>query len=102
MEEERRETYTRLVEYIAVSPEEAERMMRDDDLWLVEPQLRVDVPDEEAVEQWRIASHVLGSLFEVADQINLATLVAIMDAQCRAGVALERAQERVRQAREEG
>jgi hypothetical protein len=100
-DEERRETFAHLVETVGFTVDEAQRAMRDDDLWLLEPELRLEVPDEEAVEQWRTAQNVLGSLVAVADQINLATMVAVMDAERRAGIALERAKERVRQAREE-
>jgi hypothetical protein len=99
--EERRETLAHLVEAVGFTVEEAERVMRDDDLWLLEPGLRLEVPDEEAVEQWRTADDTLEALIHVADNVNLATMVAIMDARCRVEVALRRTKERVRQAQEE-
>ena len=100
--EERHETFTYLVESVGVSADEADRMMRDDDLWLVPPALRMDLPDEEAIEEWRTACNVLADLVHVANNIGLGTMVAVMDAQYRVGVALERARERAKRAREEG
>jgi hypothetical protein len=97
-DEERRETLAHLVETVGFTVDEAQRAMRDDDLWLLEPELRLELSDEEAVEEWRIAQNVLGSLVAVADQINLATIVAVMDAERRAGIACARARERVRRA----
>jgi hypothetical protein len=102
MEEERHETFAHLTGIVGKTADEAERMMRDDGLWLLEPELRLDVPDEEAVKQWRTACNVLADLADVADSINLATVIAVMDAGTRASIALERTRERVRQAREEG
>jgi hypothetical protein len=99
--EEHRETFAHLVEFVGATEDEARRMMRDDDLWLLEPALRLELPDEEAIEEWRNASDVLETLVHVANHAGLGSMVAIMDAHARVGVALERAKERVRQAQEE-
>jgi hypothetical protein len=102
MEKERHETFAHLVESVGFTVDEAERAMRDDDLWVVPPGLRLEVTDEEAVEEWRKACDALGDLVHAANHIGLETMVAVMDAQYRAGIALERARERVRRAQEEG
>jgi hypothetical protein len=60
--------------------------------------MRLGVPDEEAVKEWRTAYHALDDLVHVADRIGEGTLVAVMDAQERARIALQRARERIRQA----
>ena len=101
-EHERHETLAHLVECVGLSVEAAERTMRDDDLWLLEPEMRLEVPDEEAVEQWRAAYDALESLVHVGGHIGGGTMVAIVDAQTRVGIALERARERVRRGRGEG
>ncbi len=58
-----------------------------------------ELPDEEAVEEWRNACNALEDLVHVANRMGLGTIVAIMDAHPRAHIALERARERVRRAR---
>jgi hypothetical protein len=45
--------------------------MRDDDLWIVPPELRLDISDEEAVEEWRTTMDVLEALVHVANNIGL-------------------------------
>lgn len=75
--------------------------MRDDDLWVAPPELRLQVPNEEAVKEWREAYNALGDMVHVANRIGRGTMAAVMDAQCRAKIALQRAKERVRQAQEE-
>jgi alpha/beta superfamily hydrolase len=49
--------------------------------------MRLDVTDEEAIEEWRTASHALEALVHVADYVGLGALVAIEDAQRRAEIA---------------
>jgi hypothetical protein len=97
-DEQQQEEVAYLVERVGVTADEAHRMMREDDLWLVELALRLEVPDEEAIEQWRIADDALEALVHVANNIGLGTMVAIMDAKYRVGVALEWTRERVRRA----
>jgi hypothetical protein len=65
--------------------------------WLM-PEQRLEVPDEEAAKEWREAYYALGDLVQIAGRINQATLTAVMDAQARAEIALERAKARVREA----
>lgn len=89
---------THLVEHVGVTPEEARRMMRDDDLWISLPEQRLEVPDAEAVEQWRDAYYALEEFLPIADRGGLGFLVAVTDALARVEVALERAKERVREA----
>jgi hypothetical protein len=101
-DKERRATFTRLVDIVGMTEAETQSAMHDDDLWLAPPELRLDVPDEEAVKEWQTASDALEALHGVADLIGLGTLVAIDDAQRRAEIACARARERVRQAQEEG
>ena len=90
-----------VVERVGMSVDEAERVLRDDDLWVAPPEMRLDVPDEEAIEEWTTAYYVLGDLMHVADRIGLGITAVIGDAQARVQIALERARERVRQAHEE-
>jgi hypothetical protein len=101
MEEEQRETFAHLEERVGLTVDQAERAMRDDDLWVVPPELRLDVPDEEAVEEWRTAIDVLEPLVHVGNNIGLGVSVALGDAHWRGSIALERARERARQARED-
>jgi hypothetical protein len=95
---EREEMLEHLTVDVGMSREGAKRAMRDDDLWIVQPSLRMDLPDEEAVEQWSDATYVLDALVTVADRIGLGTMVAIMDARERADVALKRTRARLREA----
>ena len=97
---EQQETFDFLVNWWGAGEDEAMRLMRDDDLWLLGPDLRLGLPDEEALEEWHKACQALGDLAEVAEHMGLGVQVCIMDAQHRAQVALERTQERVRQAQE--
>ncbi len=100
-EEHRREEFAHLVERVGLTVAEANRAMRDDDLWVTPPELRLELPDDEAVEEWRNACNALDDLVHVANHLGVGTMVAIMDARARAGIALERAEERVRRAQEE-
>ena len=97
---EQQEIFDFLVNRFGADEDEAKRLMRDDDLWLLGPDLRLGLPDEEALEEWRKACHALGDMVEMAEHIGLGAQVCIMDAQHRAQVALEWTQERVRQAQE--
>ncbi len=89
---------TELTERVGYTLEEAERAMRDDDLWSVPPAQRLELPDEEAEKEWHEAYHVLDSLVLIAHHLNQATLLALMDVQARAEIALKRAKARVREA----
>ena len=101
MEDKQREEFAHLVERVGMPVDEAERVLRDGDLWVAPPEMRLDVPDEEAIEEWTTAYYVLGDLMHVADRIGLGTMAAIGDAQARVQIALERTKERVRRAREQ-
>jgi hypothetical protein len=82
---------------------EAERMLVDDALWILEPSLRFAFSDEEAVEKWRVAVDKLeilatlalgyGSEFFDNDAV---TPQCIADAEERAREALRRARQRAR------
>jgi hypothetical protein len=89
---------TELTERVGFTLEEAERAMHDDDLWSVPPAQRLELPDEEAEKEWHEAYHVLDSLVLIAHHLNQATLLALMDVQARAEIALKRAKARVREA----
>jgi hypothetical protein len=63
--------------------------------------MRLDVPDEEAVKEWREAYNALESLMHVAEYMGPGTMAAIADALSRVEVAQERAREGVRRAQEQ-
>jgi hypothetical protein len=91
-----------LTERLDYTQEEAERMMRDADLWQhVLPEYRLEGSDEEAEKDYRKAYHAINDLVLVAERISPAAGIALMEVQARAAIALERAQARVREAAEE-
>jgi hypothetical protein len=88
----------RLAEILGCDREEAKRLLRDDDLWLVLPAGRLGVPDDEAVKAWEAAHWDLETLVHVADCMGAAALVAVTDAQMSVDEALGRARKRVGEA----
>jgi hypothetical protein len=50
--------------------EEAHRAMRDDDMWVIPPEMRLEATDEEAVEEWRNIPELSRSLANSATTIN--------------------------------
>ena len=94
---ERQEMLEYLTERVGFTEEEAERAMRDDDLWVSLPEQRLEVPDEEAITEWRAAHRALADLLPLADHIGTGFLIAVTDAMSRTEIALERAKVRVRE-----
>jgi hypothetical protein len=80
----------------------AERKLVDDDLWLVDPELRAGLEPEEAVREWQEALNFVQCLaegFSVPDSpVNRATAHLLWDAVERAEEALRRARKRVENA----
>jgi len=83
------------------SREEAERIMEDEDLWLVIPEQRFTYLDnEEDVREWEAAyefAYSLSSGFTECKAINDATRQLLWEMQGRAEEALRRARERAEQ-----
>jgi hypothetical protein len=79
-----------------------ERKLLDDDLWVVDPELRVGLEPEEAVQAWEEAHNFVVCLAEgfsnVPSPVNGATIHLLWDAVYRAEEALRRARERVENA----
>jgi len=82
---------------IGATRREAELAMLDDDLWLLEPEGRLPMEPEEAVQEWSRAADALQTLEHVAGHVNPAAEQAVLDAKLRAEEALRRARERVRE-----
>ena len=55
MVDERQKRLKYLTERVEFTLEEAERAMRDDDLWSGPPAQRLQLPDEEAEKEWHEA-----------------------------------------------
>jgi len=88
-----------LVGEIGMERAEAERVLEDDDLWLVYPEVRYGFEGEEAVRQWEGACEFASALCEgFAAQgppvIDEATQQLLWDMRRRAEEALRRARER--------
>jgi hypothetical protein len=104
MSEERTNTREQEIEYlveeIGVERRQAEIIMEDDDLWLVDPEARYGFEGEEAVWQWKEAykfARALNDGFVAHGRpvVNHATQQLLHDARERAEEALRRARERV-------
>jgi hypothetical protein len=63
---ERQETLVYLTEKVGMSPEEAEQVLADDDLFLTHPGVRSGFEAEEAVRVWDEAHEKLQNLHEAA------------------------------------
>jgi hypothetical protein len=91
-------------EYIGISREEAELLLADDDLWIVEPQRRFPFAGEEAVREWSKAvtfarflceGFAAGPFYgELANEFKGAIQQMLWDMEERAKEALRRAKER--------
>jgi hypothetical protein len=57
----------------------------------------LEVPDEEAVKEWRDVACALGDMLPLADHIGYGFLVAVLDARERVEMALERVEAKVRE-----
>jgi hypothetical protein len=57
----------------------------------------LEVPDEEAVKEWRDVACALGDMLPLADHIGYEFLVAVLDAIERVEMALERVEAKVRE-----
>jgi hypothetical protein len=88
---------------VGLSRAEAERRLRDDDLWLVEPELRDGLDGEEAITQWEYAvgfAECLERGFAYTGWADVATSQLIIDMRLRAEEALLRARRRVKEAQQ--
>lgn len=102
---EREQTLKRLVDDVGMSPRQAELVMRDDDLWLLEPESRWPWEGEDAVSQWHDARAFVMTLSEGftahgAGVVNDATVQLLRDLEERAEEALRRARARAYERRE--
>jgi hypothetical protein len=90
-----------LTEWVGVSEEEARLMLRDRDLWIIDPATRYDpeLEGEEGVKLWEGVVDLAEGFSELAanrvDLTNPAATQLIHDAAVRAKEALRRARERV-------
>jgi hypothetical protein len=89
------------------SDEQIDRVLADDDLWLVEPTQRFDaLAGEKAIKAWKAAADFADSLAQAANRVDLFTDDAAMammwlmhDAEARASEAARRERERLEAAR---
>jgi hypothetical protein len=97
--DERQDMVEYLTEKVGTSLEETELMIRDSDLWLLEPEQRYVLDGEEAVEVWQTAVLKLEALADVAYQAdvfgNVGVSQLMADNVARAKEMLRRARERV-------
>lgn len=98
----RQEKLAYLTEKVGVSPEEAERILADDDLFLTGPGSRYGFAAEEAIQVWGEAQEKLYHLSEAAWEGevfgNVGVSMLLSDATSRAAKLRRRAEERVREA----
>lgn len=87
---------------VGISRDDAERRLRDDDLWLVHPELRASLGDENAVCELERAQNELWALTDLTvqlwDSYSAVTRMALFDAEARVEEALRRARKRAEQA----
>jgi hypothetical protein len=99
---QREQNLVYLTEDCGIEQDEAERMLVDDDLWILEPSLRFAFSDEEALEVWREAVNKLETLANIGYGFeffgNEAVTQCIADAEERAREALRRARQRALEA----
>ncbi len=96
---ERERTLAHLIGCVGLDKEEAERRLRDDDLWVLIPEQRFVLEGEEAVEQWREASAWASWMAAGAEPDgphNEAITQLLWDLSERAGEAFRRASARAR------
>ena len=82
----------------SISPHEARLRLADDDLWILEPEVRFGLEGEEAVHQWTQAVAFMNGLANMAadtPMLNDATRQLLWDAAARGREALRRARERL-------
>ena len=87
-----------MVEEVGLDVEEAWARMQDDDLWLIEPEMRLSLQDEEAIERLERAGAYLGDLamFNASHTtFPDEAMVLLLDARDRAKEAARRARERL-------
>ena len=95
----RQENLMYLTEKVGVSPEEAEQILADDDLFLTYPSCRYGFEAKEAIRVWGEAHERLNHLSEAAWQGdvfgNVGVSMLLSDAAERAGELRRRAEKRV-------
>jgi hypothetical protein len=95
---ERRDTVEYLILKVGVSPEEAELIMADDDLFLTDPGSRYGFEAQKAAEIWAEAQEKLHGLSEapLEGEVfgNVGVSMLLDDACLRAAVLRRRAEER--------
>jgi hypothetical protein len=94
---EREQTVQRLMEVQGLPREEAELRVQDDDLWLVDAELRVGLEGQAAVEEWEEAAAFASAINRGVgwgEFSNTATAHLVSDLDMRAEEALRRARER--------
>ena len=87
-----------LVESVGLSSVEAQARMQDSDLWLVEPEQRLALRDEAAIERLERAGHAVGDLamfYAEHGRLRDEMMVLLLDARDRAAEAARRARERL-------
>jgi hypothetical protein len=91
------EVLRHLVEVCGVSRREAEARLLDEDLWMLDPELRcaASLEGEEAVEQWEHAVRFADWLGDDNPVLGEAAQHLVWDMRVRAEEALRRARERV-------
>jgi hypothetical protein len=105
---EREQAIERLMAFpLHMERERAERHVRDDDLWLIEPELREGLEGEAAVRSWRQAvgfaeAFAEGFTLSMNSPAGEATVHLLWDMHRRALEALRRAEERAAKGQEAG
>jgi hypothetical protein len=102
------ETREEVIEYLTkdygMDQDEAEALTVDEGLWLLRPEMRFAIPDEEAEKQWKDAANFaqgLGDMFISAGLFNRATAQVMLDAAERAWEAQARARQRLEEKKAE-
>lgn len=96
---EREQMLEYLTESVGLDRVEAERRMKDDDLWLVPPDQRVALEGDGAVDEWEEAAsfaQALSAGFSMHGPLNAATVHLIRDLEERGEEALRRARKRAK------
>lgn len=98
---EEEDEFDYLTEKVDVSPEEAERILADEDLFLIPPGTRYGYEPQEAMEVWAEAQDKLNHLSEAASDGdlfgNVGVSMLLWDAASRAAELRKRTEERVRE-----
>jgi len=84
-----------LTEEVGLDLDDARRRLQDSELWLIRPETRLGLADEEAVEEWGRAVADLDAAAELFGSYSPATVQAILEGQERAAEAQRRARSRL-------